>query len=234
MARSGCPKANGFSWDTGYLYQDLEDNNSSTIKSSSFHLNAVVTSSGDVSQRFCMKTNKSSATDIGRPNWPYGNYCIYKKGSSCPTLLKEGYVLWDDENGKNAANVNFHSGSLPNGKYGQDTKIFFCCQIVGSPSVPIELPIDTPFYLMTFNNKKCQEVLKTIYTTEFIRYDTENDNNHDKQSYPYPFGADLYLPYIYYCYYQGKILSVNLKTIFYVAIFNISVLTQDIFVNFSF
>jgi len=206
MAKSGCPTANGFSWDVGYIYQDLEDNNSLTTTSLNFHLNAAVLASGDIYQRFCMKTNKSTSIDIGRANWPYGNYCIYKKGSRCPWGLVEGYVLWDDENGRSGVNLNFHNGSLPNGDYNQDTKILFCCQSVGSPDSPVELPIDTPFYLIAFNNKKCQEVLKTIHTTEYIRYDTENDNNHDKQAYPYPFGADLYPPYIYYCFYQGKSL----------------------------
>ena len=204
MAVSGCPKADGFSWDTGYIYQDLEDDNSRTATSSNFHLQAEVKSSGDVRRSFCMKTNQSSATDVGRPKWPFGEYCIYKKGSTCPKGMLEGWVLWDDENGKTGVNLNFQSGSVPNGRYNQDTKIFFCCQTVGSSSSPVELPIDKPFYLIAFNNKKCQEVSKTIHTTEFIRYDTENTNNHDKQGYHYPYGADLYLPYIYYCYYQGK------------------------------
>ena len=208
MAVSGCPKADGFSWDTGYIYQDLEDDNSRTASSSNFHLQAEVKSSGDVRRSFCMKTNQSSATDAGRQKWPFGKYCIYKKGSTCPKGLRKGSVLWDDENGKNGVNLNFQSGSVPNGKYNQDTKIFFCCQTVGSSSSPVELPIDKPFYLIAFDNKECQEVLKTIHTTEFIRYDTENTNNHDKQDYPYPYGADLYLPYIYYCYYQGKPLLV--------------------------
>ena len=204
MAMSGCPKADGFSWDTGYIYQDLEDDRCRTTASSSFHLQAEVKSSGDVRRSFCMKTNRSSATDFGRSKWPFGQYCIYKKGSACPKGLQEGWVLWDDENGKDGVNLNFQSGSVPNGNYNQDTKIYFCCQTVGSSSTPVELPIDKPFYLIAFNNKQCQEVLKAIHTMEFIRYDTENTNNHDKQNYPYPYSADLHLPYIYYCYYQGK------------------------------
>ena len=208
MAKSGCPNSNGFSWETGYIYQDLEDNNSLSGTSSSFHLRASVFSSGDVSQSFCIKTNKSS--DQSRLNWPAGEYCIYKKGSICPTLLLEGWVLWDDENGQSGVNLNHQYGTVPGGTYNQDTKIKFCCQTIGSTYDPIELPIESPFYLIAFNNKRCQEVLKTIHTVEFIRYDTENDLNHNSQSYPYPFGADLSDPYIYYCYYQGKpLLIVN-------------------------
>ena len=199
MSTSGCPKADGFSWDTGYIYQDLEVN---TTTSPSFHLQAKVMSSGDVLRNFCMKTNKSS--DLGRPVWPYGNYCMYMKGNSCPFGLSEGWVLWDDDNGITGNNLNHQGGTFPKGKFGQDTKIFFCCQEYGSVNNPIELPMDTPFYLIAYNGKRCQEVLKTIHTIEFIVYDTEDDINHNSQAWPYPFGADRYQPYIYYCYYTGK------------------------------
>ena len=205
MAKSGCPKANGFSWETGYIYQDLEDDKSLTQTSSSFHLNATVFSSGDVSRSFCFKMNRSAIVDNSRFRWPAGQYCIYKKGGSCPKLLLSGWVLWDDENGKNGANLNFHSGTVPAGSYKQDTKINFCCQTFGSVSDPIELPIESPFYLIAYNSKNCQEVLKTLHTLEYIRYDTENDMNHDRQSHPYPYGADYWsTPYIYYCYYRGN------------------------------
>lgn len=208
MAMTGCPKAHGFSWGTGYVYQDLENKNSLTATSVYFNLRAVVTSSGDVGQSFCMKTNKSRTIDNGRPNWPFGNYCIYKRGPSCPKGLSQGWVLWDNENGKNGVNMNVHNGSVPSGNYNQDTKIFFCCQTVGSTGTPIELPIDKPFYLIAYNSKNCQEVLKTTHTLEFIRYDTENDKNHDSLAYPYPYGADSFVPYIYYCYYQGTLYLI--------------------------
>ena len=204
MAKSGCPKANGFSWETGYIYQDLEDDKSLTQTSSSFHLNATVFSSGDVSRNFCLKMNRSATVDNSRFRWPAGQYCIYKKGGSCPKLLLDGWVLWDDENGKTGANLNFQSGTLPAGIYKKDTKIYFCCQTFGSRSDPIELPIESPFYLIAYNSRSCQEVLKTIHTLEYIRYDTENDMNQDSQAHTYPYGADLSMPYIYYCYYRGK------------------------------
>ncbi|XP_068672672.1 uncharacterized protein [Montipora foliosa] len=203
MASSGCPKAKGFSWQTGFIYQDLEDNNSRTTTSLSFHLRAAIVNSNDVLRGFCIKTTQSSAVDLGRPSWPYGNYCIYKKGSTCPSGLQPGWVLWDDENGKNGLNLNFRNGSIPNGIYKQDTKISFCCQDVGSVDDPIELPIDEPFYLIAFNSKRCQEVLKAIHTAEFIRYDTENDNNHDSWGYTHPYGVGSNFLEIYYCYYKA-------------------------------
>ena len=148
--------------------------------------------------------NKSAIVDKNRSPWPAGQYCIYKKGASCPKLLQDGWVLWDDENSKNGANLNFQSGTVPAGSYKKDTKISFCCQTAGWVSDPIELPIESPFYLIAYNSRICQEVLKTIHTTEYIRYDTENDINHDNRYHPYPYGADWSIPYIYYCYYQGN------------------------------
>ena len=63
-----------------------------------------------------MKTTKSSTVDLGRPTWPYGNYCIYKKSFNCPTGLSPGWVLWDDENGQNGINLNVKNGSVPKGE----------------------------------------------------------------------------------------------------------------------
>lgn len=205
MASSGCPTAKGFSWETGYVYQDLENNSSRTTTSSRFHLRAAVVNSNDIIRGFCMKTTKSSTVDLGRPTWPYGNYCIYKKSTNCPTGLSPGWVLWDDENGQNGINLNVKNGSVPKGVYNRDTRVSFCCQTVGSIDDPIELPIDEPFYLIAYRSKRCQEVLKTIHTVEFIRFDTEHDKNHDNWGVTHPFGVDSQPPEIYYCYYKGEV-----------------------------
>lgn len=204
MASSGCPTAKGFSWETGFIYQDLENNSSRTSTSSSFHLRAAVVNSNDIIRGFCMKTTKSSAVDLGRPTWPYGNYCIYKKSINCPTGLTPGWVLWDDENGQNGINLNIKNGSVPKGVYNRDTRVSFCCQTVGSIDDPIELPIDEPFYLIAYRSNRCQEVLKTIHTAEFIRYDTEHDKNHDNWGLTHPFGVDSRPLEIHYCYYKGE------------------------------
>jgi len=116
--------------------------------------------------------------------------------------MLSGSVLWDDENGASGKNMNFHDGSIPEGVFNQDTKIFFCCHVAGSCDNPIELPVDNPFYLIAFT-PHCQEVLNTVHTMEHIVYDTEDDNNHDNQTYPYPYGADFKPPRIHYCYYQA-------------------------------
>lgn len=36
----------------------------------------------------------------------------------------EGYIHWDDEN----SNSNSWNGILPNGTYGSDTEIYYCCR----------------------------------------------------------------------------------------------------------
>ena len=200
MAKSNCPTANGFSWKTGQIYQDLEDDNNQTTASPNTHLQAVV--SNDVLQFFCIKADDLTAIEKNRKQWPKGQYCIYKKGSNCPAGMLSGSVLWDDENGVNGKNKNSNFGVLPEGVYNQDTKIFFCCHITGSYDSPIELPSDKPFFLIPFR-AHCQEVLNTVHTLEYIVYDTEDNNNHDKKNFPYPYGAEFLKPRIYYCYYQG-------------------------------
>jgi len=87
--------------------------------------------------------------------WPDGKYCIYKKGSSCPTGLDEGFVIWDDEN---KDNKNSREGVLPEGLFNEDTKIFFCCSTTGSASQEIALPNKAPFLLFAYDSILCQKV----------------------------------------------------------------------------
>lgn len=200
MPKSGCPRANGFYWNTGYILQDLEDTNSVTRVSPNSHLLGWV--SNDVVRYFCIKNNTSATVDSKRFRWPAGEYCIYQRGSRCPKGLLSGSVLWDDENSATGTNKNSHAGVLPAGAYNQDTKIFFCCQTTGSHDDPIELPVASPFYLIAFT-PQCQEVLNTIHTLEYIVYDTEDNNNRDWKTFPYPYGVSSQEPTIYYCYYKG-------------------------------
>lgn len=87
--------------------------------------------------------------------WPDGKYCIYKKGSGCPTGLDEGFVIWDDEN---KDNKNSKDGELPEGLFNEDTKIFFCCSTSGSASKEIILPNIAPFLLFAYDSIRCQKV----------------------------------------------------------------------------
>ena len=203
MPKSSCPSSIGFAWVSGYLYQDLENDEGRTMASQNAHFRGWI--SNDVERHFCIKNNTSTIFDANRTNWPAGQYCVYQKGSKCPVGMQSGSVLWDDENGINGTNKNNNSGLLPTGVYNQDTQIFFCCQINGSYDKPIQLPTQKPFYLMALK-PQCQQVLNTVHTMEHILYDTENHNNHDKLSHPVPYGADWSTERaIHYCYYRGKI-----------------------------
>ena len=55
MPKSGCPGANGFQWQEGYIYQDLEDEGNVTTVSPNSQLKGRV--SGDIERYFCIKDN---------------------------------------------------------------------------------------------------------------------------------------------------------------------------------
>ncbi|XP_072016215.1 uncharacterized protein [Amphiura filiformis] len=116
---TGCPSQ----WATGQRYHDTEDYSPATACSSQCHLPSGSYSISHMVQYFCMKTVDIADTD-GR-SWPAGQYCIFRKGGSCPGGMTGGAVYWDDENNNN---VNSYSGELPDGVYNIDTRIEFCCQ----------------------------------------------------------------------------------------------------------
>ena len=201
MADSGCPEANGFTWYTGHRTEELENDHNRNNHSSGGHLKTNV-GKPDITRYFCVKN--TTETDEDRPKWPDGKYCIYKKGFFCPQGFHEGYVLWDDNNAKHGSNRNSKTGELPEGLYNQDTLIYFCCKTTGSVAKRVSLPVNKPFYLLAFESSTCQEVQGTVYSLEYVVFDTENTNNRDSRVYPYPFAANLREPTIYYCHYRGN------------------------------
>jgi len=48
-------------------------------------------------------------------------------------------------------------GTLPDGVYGCNTKIFFCCRSDGPADLPILLPTSVPFFLLKYGDH-CQKV----------------------------------------------------------------------------
>jgi hypothetical protein len=131
-----------------------------------------------------------------------GSYCIYKSGT-CPKGMAGGWVHWDDTDYKNK---NSMGGSLPDGVYNQDTKIYYCCQTDGNWYDSIELPVSQPFYLLTSNSTdtpKCQMVTWAFSYLEYIVFDTEDKNNKDDQA-----GVHLFFDgdKKYYCYYEGTLI----------------------------
>ena len=59
--------------------------------------------------------------------------------------FNEGWIYWDDDDKNNA---NSYAGTLPDGEYGKDTKIFYCCRSDGFAANAIYLPTSSPFVLL--------------------------------------------------------------------------------------
>ena len=144
-----------------------------------------------------------------------GKYCVYKKGVY-PLGLSEGFVHWDDEDRNN---VNKDGGSLPEGVYGSDTRIFFCCRTDGDKSDPVPLPLSKPFYLLAYGSSDCQLVKGAITTTEYIIFDNEDKNNQDSSGGVHPYASSNL---IYYCYYQGvtKLVFFTVIMVLFAMLFN--------------
>ncbi|KAL9950254.1 hypothetical protein ACROYT_G042729 [Oculina patagonica] len=183
-------------WQEGWRSQDTNGYYSNNKKSAEFHLDGRVDSS-EVKRSFCIKS--STTGDHNRTDWPPGQYCIYQF-VQCPTGFTSGYVYWDDDDYLNA---NDASGTLPNGEYGGDTKIYFCCKTDGDKTDPIILPSNSPFFLLAYKSAKCQKVKWTVDNVEWIKYDTEHWDNKDEAVDWYPHEAGIKHPTIYYCYYRG-------------------------------
>jgi len=149
----------------------------------------------NLKRSFCIKTDISA--DTSRTIWPKGKYCIYKKGA-CPKELKSGYVTWDDEDW---FNKNSKGGVLPDGVYDKNTKLYYCCRTDGNKTEPIELPTSKPFFLVAYESAACQQVKWAQASSEWIRFDTEEDG--DGYGGAYPYGAGLNDHTIHYCYYTS-------------------------------
>lgn len=191
----GCPKTFGVSWETGFRYHDTEDDGTENQRSDIFHLAANFSEDG-ISHEFCIKDDID-----GEGDWPSGKYCIFKRGASCPANLKEGFVMWDDEN---TDNQNDKGGALPAGQYTEDTKIYFCCSTTGYVENQISLPAKRPFFLFAFESARCQKVLNMKVTSEFIKFDDEDHGNTDYEYGEYPYGIHRFQKdhMLFLCFYE--------------------------------
>ena len=113
--------------------------------------------------------------------------------------MESGFIYWDDEN---ANNGNLYSGQLPDGSYGRDTKIEYCCRTDGNATNPINLPTDSPFVLLKANTHLCQNVNGMQVRSEFFFWDSEDVNPASNKTGPVNAelngSKDIKL---YYCYY---------------------------------
>lgn len=194
MTKSGCPK--GDFWHEGTRYHDTEDGGSNNYWSDPYDLAGRV-AKNNMKQKFCMKTlSKTSTYDLP---WPKGEYCIYKKGHRCPDGFDDGHVQWDDEDNRNG---NYFTGTLPEGRYDRNTRIFFCCRNDGHATNAINLPTDKPFVLFKYTHQ-CQHVTSTKIKEEFFRWDNEDDSPYiseakGKRPFLEKDGNNLKVHYCYY------------------------------------
>lgn len=114
--------------------------------------------------------------------------------------FEEGSIKWDDEDTKND---NEASGVLPDGDYGKDTVVDFCCRSDGAADKPIELPMREPFFLLKHSNS-CQEVMDMRVTEEWVFWDCEDKENKNLVSGKTPESFVAKDVKLYYCYYIQK------------------------------
>ncbi|XP_062589288.1 uncharacterized protein LOC134250940 [Saccostrea cucullata] len=189
--KSGCPKH----FHEGWREQDTEDFNNKNRLTAGHHFFGHFDDS-TLKFHYCTKDPNHFH---GEGNWPSGNYCILKH-YTCPPGFRTGMVRWDDED---YVNGNGYGGTLPNGYFGADTRIYYCCRNDEYYWKAIVLPTDTPFYLMRFTSQ-CQKVRGMNVREEHVHFDDEDYNNRNSVYGSYPFGAGGEDHDLYYCYYAPR------------------------------
>ena len=69
----------------------------------------------------------------------------------------QGWIQFDNKYTSGDATSAKTDGAVPDGEYGENTKMFFCCRQDGSPRVPAVLPNTQPFVLFPVGSR-CQRV----------------------------------------------------------------------------
>ncbi|XP_064620464.1 uncharacterized protein LOC135483446 [Lineus longissimus] len=187
----GCPDTR---WLKGRRIQTTGDGN--TWEPNGIHWPQGTLTDGEITQSFCTKS-----LEDGEFAWQKGQYCIFKV-KQCPDGFEEGSLTWDDY-GSKEENLKKFDGSMPEGEYAKNTKIYFCCRNDGLAGNPIFLPTEVPFYLLA-KVKKCQIVQNMRVTQEIIRWDDENFWNLSARdgSHPYDTSPSGKNHKLHYCYYR--------------------------------
>ncbi|KAH3865545.1 hypothetical protein DPMN_028585 [Dreissena polymorpha] len=193
---SGCPGEH-VSWLQGSRFQDTEDISSrNSFPSDITRFLAGSFASNNIQTEFCIKSQfQVSEYD---DDWPRGAYCLLKKGN-CPTGFQSGSIFWDDES---LFNTNSASGTLPDGDYGYNTRIYYCCRNDGPTSSQIILPNDRPFVLLRYG-MTCQNVHSMQMKELSVYWDDDDLSNSDSASGMHPYddgGGDDHR--LHFCYYQ--------------------------------
>ena len=190
--REGCPP--GFT--TGCRKHDSEDWFNKNKFTNAGKLNG--TFSYDITICYCVKTSSGSSSS----EWPAGRYCINRVGGICPLGFASGSLFWDDET---LVNRNGQYGRLPDGDYGMDTKMYYCCRNDGPTSTAITLPTANSFVLYQHISSRCQEVSGMSSSNVTVKFDTEDYGNKDQCITPVPFNPNCgdRNHILFMCYYRA-------------------------------
>ena len=201
QSASGCPSG----WSSGWRHQDNEDsNNANSWSPSNLNSYAKIELGRNIKTHYCTKIFSSNTGFT----WPSGTYCIARYGNTCPSGFSTGYREWDDEDSRNA---NGYSGILPDGTYGRNTLIQYCCRTDGNPSNHIILPTNTPFVLYRYGGV-CQKVRGMNNPTYLsIHFDDEDSRNANSCQGSYPDGACGRNHDVNFCYYNQVLLGNFVK-----------------------
>ena len=194
---SGCPEGFNPGSITQDTYNLVHDNSASDDIEQRLNVKYL---EGRVETNFCVKTNQFN-DEFEELNWPKGSYCIGRK-QECPNGFHEGFIKWDD---KDFRNKNKHKGQLPDGKYGENTMINFCCRSDNtSPTNPILLPTEIPFVLYRYGGD-CQKVVNMTVVEDYILWIDEFSFNKDdaRGSFPDDDGGKKKHK-LHYCHYTPK------------------------------
>ena len=131
---------------------------------------------------YCTKAQDDSSIF----HWPKGSYRIAQKEDT--PAFSQGYIYWDDEDKNYVENID----GLPDGKFGGNTRIYFCCRNDGSSSNTIVLPSEKDFILFS-PVEECQPVEAMSVTKLEIYFDNEDDVNDNSCS------PEFTHPYNYLC-----------------------------------
>ncbi|XP_046843413.1 uncharacterized protein LOC124437489 [Xenia sp. Carnegie-2017] len=187
MPRNGiCPSR----WRSGHRHHDMEDDTASD--NHNWKTSGWVPKNSNLPNNlqwsFCCNANCSQRNHVNeRILWPSGSYCIFRCGGSCPRNFHEGSIYWDDEDSRNN---NKKSGMLPDGTYGRNTKIFFCCR--HDPRLLTGLPKCSQMMLMRYKGICPQSGGYSRPKTGFLQWDTENKSNGDKLVGHFPDGEKTF------------------------------------------
>ena len=121
------------------------------------------------------------------------------------TGFNEGWIFFDDADRKKA---NAYWGTLPDGEYGKDTKIFYYCRSDGFATNAIYLPTNSPFVLLQ-RGLQCQYVHGMYVQYEFFKWDLADKNTRYQSSGSTPRVKLTDPPFVFPMMVKGKDLKLN-------------------------